>query len=478
MIATIRRLSIATIAFSLLILAQGATANQLPDFTELVKKVGPTVVNIATEQSSRRHKIERQLDIPGLPPELQELLKRYLEQQQGGHGRKADPGLPDFDSASLGAGFIISKDGYILTNHHVVSNADRIIVRLYDRRELDAEVIGSDKRSDVALIKVEADDLPVAKIGSSADLKVGEWVMAIGTPFGFERSATVGIVSAMGRSLPNGNYVPFIQTDVAINPGNSGGPLFNLDGEVIGVNSQIYSRTGGYMGLSFSIPIDVAMNAINQLRDHGHVTRGYLGVLIQDVDRDLAESFGMNKPEGALVSRVLADGPADKAGIRVGDVIIAFNDQAVPGSSALPPMVGRTEVGSSGSLGVMRDGKRLDLAVKLGELPEEPGFTSASATGKSRDNRLGLAVSPLSDKQREATEVAEGGVLVTRVTAGGAAAKTGIKEGDVLLRIGHAPIRDTHDFTRLVRELPAGKSVPVLVQRGGGPTFLPLRVPK
>ena len=452
---------------------------QLPDFTQLIKQVGPAVVNISTMQHGAPADDEPQIAIPGLPPELNEFFRRYLEKHSPHGSRPGDPHHPQQpDSESLGAGFIISPDGYILTNHHVVADADQIIVRLYDRRELEARIIGSDKRSDIALIKIDADNLPVVRIGHSATLQVGEWVLAIGAPFGFERSATVGIVSAMGRALPHGNYVPFIQTDVAINPGNSGGPLFNLKGEVVGVNSQIYSRTGGYMGLSFAVPIDVAMETVNQLRDHGHVTRGYLGVLIQDVDRGLAESFGMDKPEGALVSRVLTDGPAGKAGIRVGDIIIHFNNEAVINSAALPPMVGRTSVGSNTRVEVIRNGKHVVLHVSLGELPEEPGFASAAGTAQSNPNRLGLAVSPLSDQQREATGVSAGGVLITRLTPEGAASRAGAMTGDVILMLNGKQVSDAQQYHHLVQRLPAGKAVPMLVQRGGSPLFLPVRVPE
>lgn len=459
--------------------AAWAQAPQLPDFTQLIEQVGPAVVNISTVQHSDSGAQSSQLEIPGLPPELNEFFRRYLEKQSPpGRPHGAPRRLPDPDAESLGAGFIISADGYILTNHHVVADADQIIVRLNDRRELEARIIGSDKRSDIALIKIDADNLPIVRIGKSASLQVGEWVLAIGAPFGFERSATVGIVSAMGRALPSGNYVPFIQTDVAINPGNSGGPLFNLKGEVVGVNSQIYSRTGGYMGLSFAVPIDVAMETVNQLRDHGHVTRGYLGVLIQDVDRGLAESFGMDKPEGALVSRVLADGPAGTAGIQVGDIIIQFNKESVINSAALPPMVGRTDVGSNTDVEVIRNGKRVVLQVKLGELPEEPGFSSAAGTAQSRHNRLGLAVSPLTNEQRETTAVNEGGVLVTRLTPDGAASRAGVISGDVILMLNGTQIHSVQQYHQLVERLPAGKAVPMLVQRSGSPLFLPVRVPE
>ncbi|VAV96064.1 HtrA protease/chaperone protein, partial [hydrothermal vent metagenome] len=300
----------------------------LPDFTGLVEKNGAAVVNISTEEKrdKRSKRIPRRFqDMPENGP-FGEWFKHFFgEEGEGNNGEGNGFGGPHRYAQSLGSGFIISKDGYVLTNNHVVADADKIIVRLSDRRELEAELIGTDKRSDLALLKIEGDDFPVVKIGSSETLKAGEWVLAIGSPFGFDYSVTAGIVSAKGRSLPRENYVPFIQTDVAINPGNSGGPLFNLDGEVVGINSQIYSRTGGYMGLSFAIPIDVVMNVVEQLKSDGHVVRGWLGVLIQDVTRELAESFGMKKPHGALVARVLPNSPAEAAGFKIGDIVVKFN---------------------------------------------------------------------------------------------------------------------------------------------------------
>ena len=312
-------------AFSLLCM-QLAQANHLPDFVDLVKETSSAVVNISTTQKikSGMPQLPEGFEMPELPEgsPFGELFKYFFEQEENGE--------PDYhDAKSLGSGFIISKDGYVMTNYHVVKDADEIVVRLSDRRELKGEVIGTDQRSDVALLKIEATGLPVAKIGKSSELEVGEWVLAIGSPFGFDHSATAGIVSAKGRSLPRENYVPFIQTDVAINPGNSGGPLFNREGEVVGVNSQIYSRTGGYMGLSFAIPVEVAMDVAEQLKTAGRVRRGWLGVLIQDVTLDLAESFGMKHPRGALVAKVLPDSPAIKAGIEVGDVIVGFNQQDI-----------------------------------------------------------------------------------------------------------------------------------------------------
>ena len=464
-----------TFAFAALVSAQaGAAVRGLPDFTDLVEEVSPAVVNISTttkvSRESRRRMPPHELG-PGPGTPFDDFLRRFFGDEYGG--------MEEFDERSLGSGFIISKDGYILTNNHVIGNADEIVVRLSDRREFVATVVGGDKRSDVALLKIDAKDLPVAKIGSSGELKVGSWVMAIGSPFGFEHSVTAGIVSAMGRSLPNENYTPFIQTDVAINPGNSGGPLLNMDGEVVGVNSQIFSRTGGFMGLSFAIPIDLAMNVVDQLRTKGHVTRGWLGILIQDVTRELAESFGMSRPAGALVARVLPDSPAEAAGIQVGDIITEYRGRAVDSSSALPPMVGQTDIGSSAELKVMRDGKQIRLKVTISELPDDeeasaPGAAPGQPGPGGSIERIKLTVTNLTAEQREELE-GKTGVMVESVESG-AAARAGIRRGDIMLRFDNVEIRDVAHLRQLVKDAPADKSVPVLVQRRGSPIFFALKL--
>ncbi|MCO6414309.1 MAG: DegQ family serine endoprotease [Thiogranum sp.] len=453
-----------------------AQARSLPDFTELVEKSGEAVVNISTTQkvTTGSMQLPEGIEIPDLPEgsPFGDLFRHFFGEPAQGNG------IPqEREAKSLGSGFIISRDGYILTNNHVVKDAEEIIVRLEDRRELKAEVIGTDERSDIALVKIDADNLPVARVGRAEDLKVGEWVLAIGSPFGFDRSATAGIVSAKGRALPRENYVPFIQTDVAINPGNSGGPLFNLDGEVVGVNSQIYSRTGGYMGLSFAIPIEVAMEVAQQLKEHGKVKRGWLGVLIQDVTLELAESFGMNKPQGALVAKVLPDSPAAAAKLQVGDIILSFNDKEVEQSSSLPPVVGRTPVGKKVPVTVMRDGRRQTLSVVLGELPEKDQQIARAETSKTTmDNRIGIQVADLTEAQRKELDL-EAGVLVEQVGEG-AAAIAGIRQGDVIVRIDNQPVENVEAFEAMVEKLPAGKSVAVLVQRRGGPIFMAMKVPE
>lgn len=449
-------------------------ARQLPDFTALVEQASPAVVNISTTQKVRGHRrLPPGMEIPDLPEgtPFGDLFRHFF-----GEG---EDGPQEFDSKSLGSGFLISSDGYILTNYHVVKDADEILVRLSDRRELTAQIVGSDSRSDIALLKIDAKDLPVVRIGNSAKLKVGEWVLAIGSPFGFEHSATAGIVSAKGRSLPRENYVPFIQTDVAINPGNSGGPLFNLDGEVVGINSQIYSRTGGFMGLSFAIPIEVAMDVADQLKTSGRVTRGWLGVLIQDVTRELAESFGMKTPRGALVAQVLPDSPAEKAGIQVGDVIVEFNGQEISKSSELPPLVGSTKVGGKVPVTVIREGRSRTLNVVIAALPEEEEL-QAAAEGKPRgvsENRLGIEVADLTDEQRKQLSGKQTGVMVTAVRKG-PAAQAGVQRGDIITMLNGVQVENSAQFKRLVNDLPYGKSVPLLVHRRNGPVFLAIKLPE
>jgi len=405
---------------------------------------------------------------------LPEWFKRFFPEDEEGGGFNGR----DRKAQSLGSGFVISDDGYILTNNHVIEDADKIIVRLSDRREIEAELIGRDERSDLALLKIKAKELPVVKLGDSKALKPGEWVLAIGSPFGFDYSVTAGIVSAKGRSLPRENYVPFIQTDVAINPGNSGGPLFNLDGEVVGINSQIYSRTGGYMGVSFAIPINIAMNVVDQLKSKGHVTRGWLGVLIQDVTRDLAESFNMDKPHGALVARVLPGSPAEAAGFQVGDVVVKFNENEIDHSSDLPPMVGITPIDRKIPVEIIRKGKIKEITVKIGELPKEDEIkVSSRPNGSTSDNRLGVVVADIAEDQRDKLDInGDGGVYVKEVKDG-AAAEAGIRRGDVILMINNTEIMNAKHFKDMVADLPEDKSVPVLVHRRGSPIFLAMRVP-
>lgn len=469
----ISRLSLVPVALlACLLVVDPALGRDLPDFTRLVAENGPAVVNISTKQSSSIAQRLQQYSIPNLPEgsPLEDLLQHFF----GEEGQLPDDSV---QSRSLGSGFFISNDGYVLTNSHVVESAEEIIVRSSDRREFVAKLVGTDKRSDIALLKVEAEGLPAVRIGSGKDLAVGEWVLAIGSPFGFESSATAGIVSAKGRSLPSENYVPFIQTDVAINPGNSGGPLFDLDGQVVGVNSQIYSRTGGFMGLSFAIPIEVAMDVVEQLKTKGRVSRGWLGVLIQDVTRELAESFGMPQPRGALVAQVLPESPAAAAKLEPGDVILSYNGRDVQTSSSLPPLVGATPVGESASLVVLRRGERVELRIQIQELPEEDQLAGdPEQADKPAANRLGLVARDLTPEMRQQFDIEQGGVLIESVDQG-PAASTGLNVGDVILMLDNQPVGNLADFERILGAIEPGRAIAVLVQRGDTRMFYALKLP-
>ena len=460
---------------AVLLMSQALVAHaQLPDFTGLVEAASPAVVNISTRQKVPQRAMaangQQMPNLDGLPPQFREFFERSIPQQP------RNPGGRQREAQSLGSGFIISADGYVLTNNHVVADADEIIVRLSDRSELEAKLIGADPRTDVALLKVEGKGLPILKLGKSDDLKVGEWVLAIGSPFGFDHSATAGIVSAKGRSLPNESYVPFIQTDVAINPGNSGGPLFNLDGEVVGINSQIFTRSGGFMGLSFAIPIDVAMDVATQLKSSGKVSRGWLGVVIQEVNKDLAESFGLEKPAGALVAQVLQDGPAAKGGLQVGDVILSLNGQPIVMSADLPHLVGALKAGDKAELDVVREGERKVLAMTVGALPDDDEELVASAApgeGVS-SNRLGVAVVELTAEQKKTLDVTSG-VLVKGVQDG-PAALMGVRPGDVITHLNNQAIDTSKTFAAIAKALPKDRSVSMRVLRGGRASFITFKL--
>ena len=441
---------------------------ELPEFTSLVKKTSSTVVNISAKRvRDNRSRQNDQLSKEEMP----EFFRRFFRE------------IPELQAPipapSMGSGFIISSDGYILTNNHVIDNADEIVVALSDRRERLAEVVGKDELSDLALLKIDAKDLPTVEIGSSEDLQVGEWVVAIGSPFGFEHSVTAGIVSAKGRSLPGmyGNYVPYIQSDVAINPGNSGGPLFNLEGKVVGMNSQILTRSGGFLGLSFAIPIDVAMEVVQQLKEKGSVSRGYLGVVIQRVDRDLAESFGMDRPEGALINELLQDGPAANSGLQVGDVIVEFNGQPIDLSLDLPMEVGRTQAESEAELVVFRDGKKVKLTMKIGTLPEREDRQRSRGSGSEVPfwNRLGIKIVDL--KEADRSDRGNEGVLVQRITEG-PAREAGIRPGDVITTLDKKAVRNREQFEAMVKDLPTNVAIPVLIVRDGMSSYRVLKIPE
>ena len=458
-------------AFCATVLAQG---RELPDFTRLVEEQGNAVVNISTTQAVRRPAPGTVPQVPGIEDEeMLESFRRFIPRQPG-PGQGPGPGRPE--SRSLGSGFIISADGYILTNAHVVEGADEINVKLTDKRDFKAKVIGADRRTDVALIKIEGTGLPVVKFGDPNKLKVGEWVVAIGSPFGFENTVTAGIVSAKGRSLPQENFVPFIQTDVAINPGNSGGPLFNLRGEVVGVNSQIYSRTGGFMGLSFAIPADVARDIQKQLREKGRVARGRIGVVIQEVTRDLATSFGLDRPRGALVNAVEKGSPADRAGVEATDIIIGYDGKPVESSSDLPRMVGSTRPGSHATLEVWRRGQTRKLNVTVGELQEDRVASRDTPRPKpvaeAPANRLGIVVAELSAEQKSQMKL-QGGLVVTEVRPD---AKAEVRKGDVLLTMvhkgQHTELKSVEQFTKLLAGLDKSAVITLQVRRGESMAFV------
>jgi len=450
-----------------------ASAAHLPDFKSLVKEASPAVVNISTVQKTQRHNQLNPFNGPN-GEEIPEIFRHFFRIPEQGQGERPRRQTPQ----SLGSGFIISNDGYILTNHHVIAEADQVIVRLADRRELDAEIIGSDERSDVALLKIDAKSLPTVDLGESKKLDVGEWVLAIGSPFGFDHSVTAGIVSAKERSLAGDTYVPFIQTDVAINPGNSGGPLFNLEGEVVGINSQIYTRSGGFMGLSFAIPIDVAMDVADQLKDRGYVTRGWLGVIIQEVNRDLAESFGLDKPAGALVAKVLPGSPAEAAGLLEGDVILKFEGKEIIRSSDLPHHVGRVKPGKTASVAIMRAGRSETIKVKIGTLPSQNELAQGHSPQKkeSEANRLNVQVAELDQKRKDKWQVSKG-VVVKRIMPG-PGAEAGLMVGDVITMLNGRQVESVELFETIVADLPVDKSVPMRIVRRGSPLFIPLRVNK
>jgi serine protease Do len=434
-----------------------AVVRGLPDFSPLVERYGPAVVNITVKQEI---KTAVHPSMPGFDDDMP--FAPFFR------GLPMQPRQP---MVGEGSGFIVDANGLILTNSHVVDDATEVTVKLTDKREYTAKVLGKDEQTDIAVLKIDAKGLPTVRLGNPDQLKVGQWVVAIGSPFGFENSVTAGIVSAKGRSLPDETYVPFIQTDVAVNPGNSGGPLFNLDGEVVGINSQIFSRTGGYQGVSFAIPIDVAMHVQSELAANGHVTRGWLGVGIQGMSRQLAESFGLDQARGALVAQVTPDSPAAKAGVKAGDVILEFDGHPIRDSGDLPPLVGNTRVGESAQIKVLRDGKEKTLTAEIAQLADSgEAEAPADASGEKRGS-LGVAVADLTREQRQQLGIGEGGVVVTAVGEG-PAAEAGIRRGDVLLRLGASTIENSRQLRELLAAAPAGKPIPILVRRGENTLFL------
>src|ERR687898_789373 len=439
--------------------APGRFAGALPDFAGLAEHYGPAVVNVSVVGK------RQQVDLPeGMPPNdpFFEFFRRFGQPGPRGNVPQA---------RGEGSGFIVSADGYILTNAHVVENADEVTVRTTDRREYTAKVVGVDAQTDVAVLKIEAKNLPTVRLGDPSKLRPGEWVVAIGSPFGFENSVTAGIVSATSRAMPGGNYTPFIQTDVAVNPGNSGGPLFNLDGEVVGINSQIYSRTGGYMGVSFAIPIDVASNVKDQLIKTGRVARSRIGVSIQDVNAQLAESFGLDRPRGALVGMVENDGPGERGGINAGDVILKVDGETVETSSQVPVMIAGKKPGSSVAIEVWRNGSTKELSVRPVEIQEKGERVAANQTQEADETaRLGLAVRPLTQQEKRQAET-DGDLLIEDVD--GPAAAAGVQPGDVILGVNGARVKSM-DELRSASKKRTGKVVALLIERDNAQIFVPV----
>ncbi|MEN9771549.1 MAG: hypothetical protein RJA58_192 [Pseudomonadota bacterium] len=458
--------------------AQAQTnARGLPDFADLVEAAGPAVVNIRTVEKVRVQQSQGNAPVPELDENdpFYEFFRRFFPPRPNGP-RTPRGGGPGQDEVprGVGSGFIISSDGYILTNHHVVDGADDILVTLADKREFKARLIGSDRRTDVALVKINANGLVALKFGDPNKLRVGEWVLAIGSPFGLENTVTAGIVSAKGRDT--GDYLPFIQTDVAVNPGNSGGPLLNMRGEVIGINSQIYSRTGGFMGISFAIPIDEANRVADQLRTTGRVTRGRIGVGIGEVTKEVADALGLARTSGALVRSVETGGPAERAGIEPGDILLRFDGKVIEKSSDLPRIVGNTKPGARVNAQVWRKGAAKDIALTVGEMEPDRNARAAAKPGTTPApvvaNWLGLGVVDLTDAKRNELKI-KGGVLVE--SSEGIAARSGIRQGDILMSVNNTDIANAKQFSELVGKLDKTKSLIMLVRRGDGALFIPVR---
>tara|TARA_B100001996_G_scaffold265666_1_gene207381 strand:- start:666 stop:2075 length:1410 start_codon:yes stop_codon:yes gene_type:complete len=463
--------SLAIILLSLIFISSEVFSDSaLPNFTEVVEKNIPSVVIVNAKKNISQNN-NANLNIPNVPDEFKPFIDKFFNGQP--------PSMPDNQSRttpSFGSGFILSKDGYIMTNNHVISNADEITIRLSDDTILEAQLIGQDKRSDLALLKVEAHNLPIVSIGDSNNLKLGEWVLAIGSPFGFDHTVTAGIVSGKKRNLPNESYVPYIQTDVAINPGNSGGPLFNLQGEVVGVNAQIYTRSGGFMGVSFAIPAETLSNVYKQLKNDGKVKRGWLGVFIQQVDKDLAESFGLNKARGAVVARILENSPAEKAGLKQGDVILKFDNNEVKKSKDLPLMVGSTNVNATVKIELLRDKKIITKFIRIEELPDDNMIANMKEKTIDKTTVSGLTISDIDENMKKNLNI-YGGIKVDKISAD-QLNNSKIRVNDIITHINNKPIYNTNDFKKEIKNLSKNTLANLLVYRDNTPLFLAIKISK
>ena len=438
-----------------------------PNFTNVVEENIPAVVIVHAKKSAQGN-TENRPDLPDMPDEFKPFFDRFFDENLRNNTRRPTP--------AFGSGFILSKDGYIMTNYHVIKNSDEIKITLSDQTQLKATLIGTDERSDLALLKVDAKNLPVVSIGTSENLKIGEWVLAIGSPFGFDHTVTAGIVSGKKRNLPNESYVPYIQTDVAINPGNSGGPLFNLNGEVVGVNAQIYTRSGGFMGVSFAIPAETLSNVYQQLKEEGKVKRGWLGVFIQEVDQDLAESFGLKKPEGAVIAKILNNSPAEKSGLKQGDVVLKFNGKKIAKSKDLPLLVGSAAVGSRVNMEILRNKKILNKVIVIEELPEDSKIAKMTEKKVDEVEVSGITVSDINQDVRMKLNI-YGGVKVDRISSE-QLNNSKIQVNDIITHINNKPVYNSSDFVNKVKQMRNDTLANLLVYRNSNPVYLAIKISK
>ena len=456
---------ILTLSFSSNVFSQ----TNLPDFTSVVEKNIPAVVIVNATKQVKNNFNNSPFNSPDIPDDLRDYFGRFFDPKN--NNNQIERQMP-----SVGSGFILTSDGYIMTNNHVVSDSIEISITLSDETVLEAKLIGSDSRSDLALLKVDGKDLPIVSVATADNLKVGEWVLAIGSPFGFSHTVTAGIVSGKQRKLPNESYVPYIQTDVAINPGNSGGPLFNLSGDVVGVNAQIYTRTGGFMGVSFAIPSETMLDVFSQLKDEGKVTRGWLGVFIQEVDKNLAKSFGMDKPTGAVIAKVLKDSPASKSGLKQGDVILKFNGETIKKSGDLPPLVGMTKVNAKVKVEILRNNQNLNIFVRIEELPAEEDIASIQQEKIKKTQMSGITVSDINDVTKRELNI-YGGVRVDEVTSQ-QSNNSGIKIDDIITHINNEPIYNTQDFQSKIKDIGISNYANFLIYRNSNPLYLAIKISK